>query len=73
MLHSLRIRKSLINVNNPQAAQAQFPQWKLGVKSLKSQWVGKITTQQKKKSKVNTVSGILLNILATIYRFESFT
>ena len=50
-------------------------QWKLGVKrkSLKSQWIGKITTQQTKTSKVNTVSCILLNILASIYRFEPFT
>ena len=35
--------------------------------------IGKITTQQTKTSKVNTVSCILLNILASIYRFESFT
>ena len=42
-------------------------------KPLKSQWIGKITTQQTKTSKVNTVSCILLNILASIYRFESFT
>ena len=42
-------------------------------KSLKSQWIGKITTQQTKTSKVNTVSCILLNIRASIYRFESFT
>ena len=40
---------------------------------LKSQWIGKITTQQTKTSKVNTLSCILLNILASIYRFESFT
>ena len=45
-------------------------QWKLRVKS---QWIGKITTQQTKTNKVNTVSCILLNILACIYRFESFT
>ena len=32
-----------------------------------------MTTQQTKTSKVNTVSCILLNILASIYRFESFT
>ena len=44
-------------------------QWK----SLKSQWIGKITTQQTKTIKVNTVSCILVNILASIYRFESFT
>ena len=31
------------------------------------------TTQQTKTSKVNTVSCILLKILASIYRFESFT
>ena len=42
-------------------------------RSLKSQWIGKITTQQTKISKVNTVSCILVNILASIYRFESFT
>ena len=42
-------------------------------KSLKLQWIGKITTQQTKTSKVNTVSCILLNILASIHRFESFT
>ena len=42
-------------------------------KSLTSQWIGKITTQRTKTSKVNTVSCILLNILASIYRFESFT
>ena len=42
-------------------------------KSLKSHWIGKITTQQAKTSKVNTVSCILLNILASIYLLESFT
>ena len=42
-------------------------------KSLKSQWIGKITTQRTKTSKVNTVRCILFNILASIYRFESFT
>ena len=31
------------------------------------------TMQQTKTSKVNTVSCILLKILASIYRFESFT
>ena len=32
-----------------------------------------MTTQQTRTSKVNTVSCILLNILVSIYRFESFT
>ena len=53
MLHSLRIRKSLINVNNPQAAQAQFPQWKLGVKGnrLNRNGSGKLPHSKQKQAK----------------------
>ena len=36
-------------------------------KSLKSQWIGKITKQQAKTSKFNTVSCILLNILQRVF------
>ena len=42
--------------------------------AAQAQRIGKITRRQQAKTrKVNTVSCILLNILASIYRFESFT
>ena len=42
--------------------------------AAQAQRIGKITrTQQAKTRKVNTVSCILLNILASIYLLESFT
>ena len=44
-----------------------------GLKSLKSEWIRKITTQQAKASKVNKVRCILLKIRASIYLLESFT
>ena len=49
--------------------------WKIGVEiaSIAMDRKKLITTQQTKTRKVNTVSCILLNIVASIYRFESFT
>ena len=41
--------------------------------AAQAQRIGKITTQQAKTRKVNTVSCILLNILPSIYLLESFT
>ena len=41
--------------------------------AAQAQRIGKITTQKAKTRKVNTVSCILLNILASIYLPESFT
>ena len=54
---------------------AVFRSYFLGVlaQAVQAQWTRKITTQQAKTSKVNTVSCILLNILASIYLLESFT
>ena len=41
--------------------------------AAQAQRIGKITTQQAKTTKVNTVSCILLNLLPSIYLLESFT
>ena len=48
-------------------------QWKLGVEENGLNRNGSENNHTANKNKVNTVSCILLNILASIYRFESFT